>query len=443
MYDGSIMKVDLDAFRRHYLSDIVLPISFEGGWRATGIREDRIRWAIDFDLVDGDGRQVLVYVERALSGRRSLAATAHLAVSYYEPVAKIDARSLADAVRALAGRLARSEARLDPRALDEIFTTASVGAADERAAHPVELRINRECNEDCLFCNTPADSNAILEGREQVLAEMLKLFQLGHRTVTFTGREPTLDPNLEDYIRRAKALGYTEVRLQTNGTTFSNIEVCRRLVEAGLNRVQVSLHTFREPTFKVLVGAPRLLEKTLQGLRNMLSNSALQVEVLCVITALNVHEIESFTRTLCLEYATLGRGLELVLSPMAPQGDGEKRLELLARLSDLSEHVGRALAIARDAGLQAKIPHRCGMPLCVTPREFHSQNLSYYAAIGDNVEGGKRRAEKCGGCAFQDRCVGVWKHYLDLFGDDELRPLAPADLTSPRGALRPRESSLG
>ena len=428
-YDA-LMKVDLDAFRRHYLSSLALPLPLEGGWRATGIREDRIRWAIDFDLVDGEGHQVLVYVERKLAGRRSLAATAHIAVSYYEPVVKVDEGNLATSVRDLVGRMARVEAALDARALDEIFTTTSVGAADERSAHPVELRINRDCNEDCLFCNTPADSNAILEGREQVLAEMLKLFQLGHRIVTFTGREPTLDPNLEDYIRRAKALGYAEVRLQTNGTAFSSIVVCRRLAEAGLDRVQVSLHTFREPTFKVLVGAPRLLEKTLQGLRNMLSTPALQVEVLCVVTALNVGELETFTRTLCREYATLGRGLNLVLSPMAPQGAGEKRPELLARLGELSEHVGGALAIARDAGVQAQIPHRCGMPLCVTPREFRAQNLSYYAASGDNVEGSKRRAEKCGGCAFQDRCVGVWKHYLDRFGDDELRPLAPADLSS-------------
>jgi pyruvate-formate lyase-activating enzyme len=422
------MKVDLAAFQRHYLSGLSLPLSLAAGWRATGVREDRIRWAVDFDLVDAEGRAVLLYVERRLAGRRALATTGHLAASYYEPVAPVDERGLATAVRALVGRLAEAEARLDDRAIDEIFTTAATGAASERASHGVELRINRDCNEDCLFCNTPADSNAILEGRPQVLEEMLKLFQLGHRTVTFTGREPTLDPNLEDYVRRARALGYTEVRLQTNGTTFSSMEVCRRLVEAGIDQVQLSLHTFREPTFKVLVGAPRLLEKSLQGLRNMLSMPRLKVEVLCVVTALNVGELEEFTRTLCRDYATLGRGLTLVLSPMAPQGAGELRVDLLARFDELSVRVGRALAVARDAGVQASIPHRCGMPLCVTPREFRPVNLSYYAASGDNVEGGKRRAEKCGACAFQDRCVGVWKHYLDRFGDAELRPLTAADL---------------
>jgi pyruvate-formate lyase-activating enzyme len=425
------MKVSIDAFRKHYFTDIALPLPLAGGWRVTSVREDRIRWAVDFDFVDAEGRNALVYLERKIEGRRSLAATRHLAASYYEPSVKVDERSLGTAVRDLVERLSRKESWLTARELDEIYTTVSTDELRELAMHPVELRINRDCNEDCLFCNTPPDSNAILEGREQVLAEMERLFQLGHRHVTFTGREPTLDPNLEDYIRRAKARGYTNVRLQTNGTAFSNHDLTRRLVEAGLDRVQISLHTFREPTFKVLVGAPRLLEKALAGLKNMLSMPSLQVEVLCVVTALNVEELEEFTRTLCRDYATLGNGLELVLSPMAPQGDGEKRLDLLARLDTLRRHVGGALAIAKAANVQARIPHRCGMPLCVTPREFYVHNMSYYAASGDNVEAGKRRGDKCGTCAFQDRCVGVWKHYLDQFGDGELAPLLAADVPAP------------
>ena len=65
------MKVDLAAFQRHYLSGLTLPLSLAAGWRATGVREDRIRWAVDFDLVDAEGRAVLLYVERRLSGRRA------------------------------------------------------------------------------------------------------------------------------------------------------------------------------------------------------------------------------------------------------------------------------------------------------------------------------------------------------------------------------------
>jgi hypothetical protein len=121
----------------------------------------------------------------------------------------------------------------------------------------------------------------------------------------------------------------------------------------------------------------------------------------------------------------------------APQGDGEKRLDLLARLATLRKNVGGALAIAKAANVQARVPHRCGMPLCVTPREFYVHNMSYYAASGDNVEAGKRRGDKCGTCAFQDRCVGVWKHYLDQFGDGELEPIPASELPAPVASALP------
>jgi hypothetical protein len=156
--------------------------------------------------------------------------------------------------------------------------------------------------------------------------------------------------------------------------------------------------------------------------------------VLCVVTSLNIGELADFTRILCRDYASLGRGLELVISPMAPQGDGEKRLDLLPRLNDLGPNMAAALAIAKENGVPARVPHRCGMPLCVTPEKFYSQNMSFYAAPGDNVEAGKRRSPRCTGCAFEDRCVGVWRHYLDQFGDEELRPVAPSDATRARAS---------
>lgn len=427
------MKVNVEEFERQYLADAPLPLALPRGWRVVAVREDRVRWAIDVELTDARGETALAYVERRSQGGPALATTAHLAVCYYPPPAAVDEGALAEALRALTARLGAVETRLPLASLDAIFTTSAVGARSEIAMHPVELRINRECNEACLFCNTPPDSEAILDGRGRVLSEIDRLFELGHRVVTFTGREPTLDPSLEEYIRRCKDRGYSEVRLQTNGTAFSNAEVARSLRAAGLDRVQLSLHTFRASTFATLVGAPRLLEKALAGLENMLATPGLQVEVLCVVTSLNVHELAEFSRRLCRDHA--GRGLELVFSPVAPMGEARKHLDLLADFDDLRREISAALRIAADAGVSACIPNRCGMPPCLTPPDLLDRNLSVFALPGSNIEQGKARAPACVGCAMADRCAGAWTHYLDRFGDGSLSPYAALpellDPTSP------------
>lgn len=417
------VKLDVDAFRRHYLAERSLPMALAHGWRATAAREDRVRWAVDVELVDPDGRTAIAYLERRSQGGPSLAATEHLAVSYYPPPPGVDEGALSNVARDLAARLRACEATVTARDVDEIFTTAPGRDASRAAQHPVELRINRECNEACLFCNTPPDSEAILDGRPRVLAEIDRLYALGHRAVVFTGREPTLDPELEGYVRTAKARGYDEIGLQTNATAFSQPEYLARLCDAGLSRVQVSLHTFHEPTFRVLVGAGRLLEKTLQGLSNLLAVPALDVEVLCVVTALNVGELPAFTRRLCAEYARPERPWALVLSPMAPQGDGAGRLDLLASLDDLRRAVGTSLQIAVDAGVTARVPNRCGLPVCLTPGELMPHNMAAFVAPGNHHEQGKSRAPKCAACAFADRCAGTWTQYLERFGDEALSPL--------------------
>jgi pyruvate-formate lyase-activating enzyme len=410
-----------EAFAERFFPGAVLPVPLADGWSVESLHADRVRFGtVNLVLRTPEGKQAVAFIEWRVEGRPALVQTRNLALSYYDPPPGVEVSRLGDVIRALAARFAPLEEGVDPEKLKPIFQRGDLNEQQEISAHAVEIRINRDCNEDCLFCNTPVDSESILEGKEQVLSEMRRYFELGHRAMTLTGREPTLDPNLEGYIRLAKEKGYRFVGLQTNGTTFSNKAVLERLVEAGLDRVQFSLHTLREPTFKVLVGAPRLLEKTLLGLKHAMEIPRLQVEVLCVVTAMNVGELEEVVSTLARQY---GDRLRLVISPMAPQGDGAKHPELLARLAAIGPAIGRALGIAREAGIVAQVPRRCGMPLCVTPPEHYGRNLALFAGERETFEEGKAKSPKCDTCAINDRCVGVWKRYLELFGDAELTPL--------------------
>ena len=90
------------------------------------------------------------------------------------------------------------------------------------------------CNFRCPFCH---NASLVLSSRadDSVISEE-ELFTLLQKRrgmlegVCITGGEPTLQPDLPDFIRRIKAMGYA-VKLDTNGYRPA---VLRRLVEAGL-----------------------------------------------------------------------------------------------------------------------------------------------------------------------------------------------------------------
>ncbi len=91
------------------------------------------------------------------------------------------------------------------------------------------------CNFDCAFCHNPelVDPNKI---KNQPIISEKDFFEfLGTRQgvlegVCITGGEPTLQPDLSDFIRRIKELGFS-VKLDTNG---SSPEVLKNLFNKNM-----------------------------------------------------------------------------------------------------------------------------------------------------------------------------------------------------------------
>ena len=88
------------------------------------------------------------------------------------------------------------------------------------------------CNFRCPFCHNASlvkgDDGPVLS--EEEILKYLKLRQGILDAVCITGGEPTLQPDLKDFIIKVKALGYS-VKLDTNGY---KIEVLKDLVNSGL-----------------------------------------------------------------------------------------------------------------------------------------------------------------------------------------------------------------
>jgi cyclic pyranopterin phosphate synthase len=70
--------------------------------------------------------------------------------------------------------------------------------------------------------------------------------------VKLTGGEPMLRPDIVEIVRKLKALGLREISMTTNGTHFPRL--AKQLHDAGLSRVNISLHSLRRDRFRFIVG---------------------------------------------------------------------------------------------------------------------------------------------------------------------------------------------
>jgi MoaA/NifB/PqqE/SkfB family radical SAM enzyme len=107
-------------------------------------------------------------------------------------------------------------------------------------SHPILAQIIpiRRCNLACTYCNE-FDKDSPPVPTATMLRRIDKLGELGTSIITFSGGEPTLHPDLDELIARARERGAI-VTIITNGY-FLVPERIKRLNKAGLDYLQISI----------------------------------------------------------------------------------------------------------------------------------------------------------------------------------------------------------
>jgi len=127
--------------------------------------------------------------------------------------------------------------------------------------------VNSVCNMDCPLCFSEARPgfNLTMEEVEQMLDDFVRT-EGTPEVVQFSGGEPTIHPQIIDFVRAAKARGIRFVMINTNGKRIAKDD---RFLEQ-LNEVRPSLYFqfdgFESETYRILRGEPNILEEKLRAL---------------------------------------------------------------------------------------------------------------------------------------------------------------------------------
>ncbi len=319
----------------------------------------------------------------------------------------------------------------------DLRTGTGLDLTDTTAPRPVfhlDIKLSYACNNHCIHC-VVADqrARALARGRDfrttaEVLAELEDARRRGFGLVTFTGGEPTLRRDLPVLVRRAVALGLA-VGLQTNGRVLCYAPAREALCGLGV-RFVVALHGADAEVHDAVTRAPGSFEQTLSAMTALASRGE-KVTGKVVISRRNKASLPAIADVL-LRVGV--RRLNLTF----PHGLGNAARDyrgVVPRLSEvlppLREAVGRMERAGGEAVTEA-------IPLCVLGDLAHIASENHYREhvrsevrqldqgprdwSRDRVVEGKAKAEVCRDCPDDDRCEGVWREYLETYGDEELGP---------------------
>ncbi len=133
------------------------------------------------------------------------------------------------------------------------------------------IDLTNRCNLDCDFCFANARAcGFVYEPSFDEVVRMLQVLRdekpVPAPAVQFSGGEPTMREDLTDIIRKAKAMGFPQVQIATNGVKLAkDPALAQQLKDAGLNTVYLHFDGVTLETNPFL----KIHEKALENLRKV------------------------------------------------------------------------------------------------------------------------------------------------------------------------------
>ncbi len=169
---------------------------------------------------------------------------------------------------------------------------AGAAALIDRFGRPVDrLRVSltMRCNHSCVFCHREGigakGGRGELGWRDWAFVARVAS-RLGIRYVKLTGGEPLVRDDIVDVVA-GMAEHLDEVSMVTNASLLKSL--ASKLAEAGLSRVNISLHSLRHDVFKSITGGS--LKHVLEGLKAAL-DAGLRVKINYLVLKHNAGEFK-------------------------------------------------------------------------------------------------------------------------------------------------------
>ena len=287
----------------------------------------------------------------------------------------------------------------------------------------VSMTLEFRCNLKCEHCMIEGTMDYLQAEPPAKFAELLAYNAANRRWsgLIMTGSEITLRHDLPELATRARASGFSHVRIQTHGMRLSNDEYCRELIDAGVDEFFVSVIAADRDTHDAVSRVARSYERTMAGLENLEKYPNVASLTNTVVTERNYRELPALVERL----SHLKRLQQMEFWVYLPMTERDEK-GLIASHLDVQPFLIEAVRAARALGRGAVVKH---YPHCL---------LGEYADALDNSQPklfidpafwqqfSRNGFDQCvhrESCSSRD-CLGLTSAYIEKFGthSEELVP---------------------
>lgn len=289
-----------------------------------------------------------------------------------------------------------------------------------------DLKVGFACNNDCRHCVVADKRNSGNMTYEEIIDLIDKNIIANHvRGIQITGGEPSIRKDMPDILKYCWQHGITTV-MQTNGTGFADDEFCRKCAPY-LDHAHVAIHSCYPEIHDNIVRHPGgMWKRTIEGFKN-LQKYGVNLSTQTVLSKFNIESLYDTFKFI----QKMAPGVRMSATYPHLMGNAYfYRDEVAFRYSDHKEVILKTVAEFKDNLFTESIPPCYLYPYVGQFPTIEQDLLEDTGRIGIDFSNGKeiknyqildlmdrRKGPKCKECILNDKCVGVWKEYFEIFHD--------------------------
>ena len=160
----------------------------------------------------------------------------------------------------------------------------------ERPIISLRISITNRCNVNCIYCHHDGMLDSSSEMTPDEIYEICRIAKkLGVEKIRLSGGEPLVRPDIVEIVEKINSLDFKDISITTNGIFLDKF--AQDLVDAGLDRINVSLDTLNEETYKMIVGK-NVLQRVKDGIVESCAVGLYPVKInMVVMNDINTEEL--------------------------------------------------------------------------------------------------------------------------------------------------------
>lgn len=294
----------------------------------------------------------------------------------------------------------------------------------------VEILMGWRCNQRCIFCSV---GHKLVGDREsKPWKEIKKDIEFAKKSnagvISFSGGEPTIRKELPKAVEYANKLGFETIEIQTNGRMLKYKEYVKELIDAGLNRVLVSIHAPNAELEDFLTQVEGSFKEKIKGME-YLEKFGAEMRTSTVVTRYNYKELPGMAELLLkFKKNTKSNHFNFAIPDGFAKQNFNKMVPKIGEAMPFIEKTCKKLLENNASPFLHNIypcllPQYVGIMSELSRTDTTLLGPSFQADIQANRFKYREKGPECKKCRYYFLCVGPFKEYVKKRGFSEFKPL--------------------